>query len=87
MGIILLVASTATSINDREWRGGLYHAPVIPAGIRSFLWNLAESGGIILGREPCQNCHSRYHLFWKNRAIPELGLEWNLVECKKKKKI
>ena len=27
--------------------GGLYHAPVIPARIWSFLWNPVESGGII----------------------------------------
>ena len=75
---------TSRSQYDR----GLYHAPVIPAGIRSFLWNLAESSGIIFGRESCQNCHSGDHLFWWNRAIPELGPEWswngpeqNPVEC------
>ena len=67
---------------------GLYHAPVSPAGIRSFLWNPAESGGIIFGRVPCQNYHSGDHLFQQNRAIPELGLEWtrnglerNPAEC------
>ena len=41
--------------------------PVIPA----------ESGGIIFGREPCQNCHSGDQLFWWNWAIPELRLEWS----------
>ena len=69
-------------------RGGLYHAPVIPAGIWSFLWNPVESGGIIFGRAPCQNYHSGDHLFQWNRAIPELGPEWtqnglerNPAEC------
>ena len=56
---------------------GLYHAHVIPAGIWSFLWNPVESGRIIFGREPCQNCHSGDHLFQRNRAIPELALEWS----------
>ena len=67
---------------------GLYHAPVIPAGIQSFLWNPVESGRIIFGRESCQNCHSGDHLFWWNRAILELAPEWswnglerNLAEC------
>ena len=67
---------------------GLYHAPVIPARIRSFLWNPVDSGGIIFGRAPCQNYHSGDHLFRRNRAIPELGpewsrneLEWNPAEC------
>ena len=60
--------------------GGLYHAPVIPARIRSFLWNPADSGGIIFGRAPCQNYHSGDHLFRQNRAIPELGLEWTGTE-------
>ena len=71
-----------------EEGGGLYHAPVIPARIQSFLWNPAESGGIIFGRAPCQNYHSGDHLFQRNGAIPELGLEWsqngpewNLAEC------
>ena len=68
--------------------GGLYHAPVIPARIQSFLWNPADSAELFFGRAPCQNYHSRDHLFWQNRAIPELGPEWswngpewNLVEC------
>ena len=68
--------------------GGLYHAPVIPAGIWSFLWNPAESSKIIFGRAPCQNYHSGDHLFRRNRAILELGPEWtrngperNLAEC------
>ena len=56
---------------------GFYHAPVIPARIQSFLWNPADSGGIIFGRAPCQNYHSRDHLFWWNRAIPELVPEWS----------
>ena len=71
-----------------RFRGGLYHASVIPARIRSFLWNPAESSGIIFGRESYQNCHSKDHLFRRNRAILELGLEWsrngperNPVEC------
>ena len=71
-----------------EFCRGLYHAPVIPAGIWSFLWNPAESGRIIFGRESCQNCHSGDHLFQRNRAIlvpiPEWswnGPEWNLAEC------
>ena len=85
-----------TWLGRKHWspRWGLYHAPVIPAGIWSFLWNLAESSGIIFGREPCQNCHSGYHLFQWNRAIPELGPEWswngpeqNPAECKKKKNL
>ena len=51
-------------------------------------WNPVESSGIFFGRAPCQNYHSGDHLFWQNRAIPELGLEWsqngqeqNLAEC------
>ena len=59
---------------------GLYHAPVIPAGIQSFWWNLVESSGVIFDREPCQNYHSRGYLFWWNRAIPELGPEWTRTE-------
>ena len=73
---------------EQRWAArGLYHAPVIPAGIQSFLWNPAESSGINFGREPCQNCHSGDYLFQQNRGIPELGpewswngLEWNLAE-------
>ena len=41
------------------------------------LWFLLESSRIIFGREPCQNCLSGDHLFWQNRAIPELGPEWS----------
>jgi hypothetical protein len=35
--------------------GGLYHAPLIPAGFRSFLQNPAESRGIKFGPETSQN--------------------------------
>jgi len=35
--------------------GGLNHAPLIPAGFRSFLRNPAESRGIKIGPEPSQN--------------------------------
>ena len=41
------------------------------------LWFLLESGGIIFGREPCQNCHSGDQLFRWNWAIPELRPEWS----------
>ena len=82
------IKKVCTKIMEMAAHWGLYHVPVIPAGIRSFLWNLAESGRIILGRAPCQNYHSGDHLFQRNRAIPELGLEWtwnglewNLAEC------
>ncbi|EDR05191.1 uncharacterized protein LACBIDRAFT_330008 [Laccaria bicolor S238N-H82] len=34
---------------------GLYHAPLIPAGFWSFLWNPAESRGIKFGRDTSQN--------------------------------
>ena len=33
---------------------GLYHAPVIPARIQSFLWNPADSGRIILAEPPAK---------------------------------
>ena len=57
--------------------GGLCDAPVIPAGIRSFL---SESGGITL-----PNCHSgdRIEPFqsqdWNGDRN---GQEWNPAECK-----
>ena len=37
---------------------GLYSAPLIPAGIQSFLWNLVDSRGIIFGRKACYFHHS-----------------------------
>ena len=42
------------SVNKSCLSRGLYPPPVIPAGIRSFLWNPAESGGIKFGRQFCQ---------------------------------
>ena len=45
---------------------GLYPPPVIPAGIRSFLRNPAESGGIKFGRQFCQICHSGDNKFRRN---------------------
>ena len=38
--------------------GGLYSAPLIPAGIRSFLRNPVDSGGMKFGRKACYFCHS-----------------------------
>ena len=35
--------------------GALIDAPLIPAGFRSFLQNLVESGGIKFGRDTSQN--------------------------------
>ena len=38
--------------------------------------NLVESGRIIFGREPCQNCHSGDHLF-RNWHWNGPGMDWN----------
>ena len=39
-------------------KGGLYSAPLIPAGIRSFLRNPVDSGGMNFSRKACYFCHS-----------------------------
>ena len=66
-----------TGSRENIWAlfGGLYPPPVIPAGIRSFLRNPAESGGIKFGRQFCQICHSGDNKFRRNLAIPELRPE------------
>ena len=65
--------------------GGLYHAPQIPAGIRSFQRIPVESGGIKNGRGASQYCHSRECIFQWNTGIPELRPECSLeltgMEC------
>ncbi|EDR11753.1 uncharacterized protein LACBIDRAFT_323917 [Laccaria bicolor S238N-H82] len=66
--------------------GGLISAPLIPAGIRSFLRIPVDSGGMKFGREACYFCHSGALPFRRNLGIPELtpecsagltGTEWN----------
>ena len=59
---------------------GLSHALHIPAGFRSFLRILVDSGGIKFGRDICQNYNSRGHKFWQNTFIPELTPECS-PEC------
>jgi len=39
-------------------KGGLISAPLIPAGIWSFQWNLEESSGMKFGRMACYFLHS-----------------------------
>ena len=47
----------ASTFDDGK-RGGLYSAPLIPAGIRSFLRNPVDSGGMKFGRKACYFRHS-----------------------------
>ncbi|KIJ92331.1 hypothetical protein K443DRAFT_52497, partial [Laccaria amethystina LaAM-08-1] len=51
---------------------GLYSSPLIPAGIRSFLRNPPDSGGMKFGRKACYFFNSGVLLFRRNDRIPEL---------------
>src|SRR6266511_1146751 len=72
-GETLSVVSVCFIQCDEE--GGLYHAPQIPARFQSFQRNPVESRGIKNGIGASQYCHSRGHIFWRNKAIPELRPE------------
>jgi len=50
-----LIDDTITYLIVADFAQGLNHAPLIPAGFQSFLWNPVESGGIKIGPEPSQN--------------------------------
>ena len=69
---------------------GLYHAPVIPAGFRSFLRIPVDSGGIKFGGGPCQisipgTPYSGGIELFRNldRNGPRNGPERNPAECNK----
>jgi hypothetical protein len=61
--------------------GGLYSAPLIPAGIRSFQRNPPDSSGMKFGRKACYFFHSGVLLFQWNSWILELRLECTGMEC------
>ena len=61
--------------------GGLYSAPLIPAGIWSFLWNPVDSRGMNFDRKACYFCHSSAWSFqnWDWNVLQN-SQEWNATE-------
>ena len=56
--IIITCLFNTWDVENNAKKGRLYSAPLIPAGIRSFLQNPVDSGGMKFGRKACYFCHS-----------------------------